>query len=448
MTATAFNDTATQEDDVLTPPSTNTNDNSAQPKENPASDNNSDNNGKGGDVAAVVETSEPDCCEPQDTADRIIEIEQRIRDGDYTEGELEHLKELLDREKYQLKQEEAEMYAENQFTINRFSDEPKTKTPLEELIDEYNATIDAAKKLSHVTGDIYNLITQRDQSYYYPTADYEKRLGKEYFQHAINWHYWNKIFKYAFLSDNVNRKIYNLYQSTMLKLKTVEFNKENICNALNTFKAEAETELLADIVECFGNVLKDDSRLQQWRKDIEKEKEKGNDIVAVRVEKKIICSGDSPSRIENVIRLFDNKPAEKEYAPIMEIIYSAKKENNLRKVDTKYFKVDIFKDNRYHLTFKNLSLLRMFNVYVNKKVGRLPEYYGIKNYIHLTSWECCLVNVIENKARWEDCRDSYEELRKNYNTYNVNPFETFWNNFINSNKCIAEVFAVNDSYCL
>ncbi len=87
-----------------------------------------------------------------------------------------------------------EMYTDEAFTINKFSDEPQLKTPIEELIDEYNTTIDAAKKLSHVTGNIYSLITQKDNSYYYPTAGYEQRLGKEYFLHAINWHHWSKVF--------------------------------------------------------------------------------------------------------------------------------------------------------------------------------------------------------------------------------------------------------------
>ena len=88
-----FDDTATQKDDELTPPSKMTNDNSTPQIENPASNNNSDNNGKGGDITAVVETSD-------------------------------------------------------NFTIDRFSEESQTKTPLEELIEEYNATKDAAKKLS------------------------------------------------------------------------------------------------------------------------------------------------------------------------------------------------------------------------------------------------------------------------------------------------------------
>ena len=427
-------ETATQKDDELTPPFQMTNDNSTAQIENPASDNNSDGNGKGGDIAAVVETSEPFYCERQDTADRLIELENELRDGTYTYGEREHLRELIDRTKYRLEQEEAEMYAEseNEFTINRFSEEPQ-QTPLEELIEEYNETKDAAKKLGHVAGAIHRLMTQKDNSYYYPAQDYEKQYGKEYIDAAINRHYWEQIFSYDFFQEVSGAKTYNLYQSTMVKLTKVEFNKENIHNILSDFKAECKAELLADVVSCFGTVLKDDLRWKHWHKE--------NDQTPLMVEKKIILNSDDKVReVEKVIQFFDDGQTEKEYAPIMDIIHQAKNENNLKKVDTRYFKVDIFKGNRYHLTFKNLSLLRKFNLYVNKITDRLPASYGVLYYCRLTAGERCLVNKIEGKKTWEDCKRSYEELRNNYDNYNVNPFETYWNNFVNSNKYLAEIF--------
>ena len=172
---------------------------------------------------------------------------------------------------------------------------------------------------------------------------------------------------------------------------------------------------------------------KRWREDTSQ---------PVTVDKKIIVGGGYISagfydaqKIETLLNIFDNSTNYSDYENLIAIVHDAKADKKQKKIDTKFFSVDLFKGDRLHLTFKNLHFLKK----------RLPLDYGVKAYGELSEQERRLVDEYEGK-------NSYEELHNNYTTYNVNPFETYWNNFVNSNKYLVEIFnnnaAVNDSHCL
>lgn len=58
-----------------------------------------------------------------------------------------------------------------------------------------------------------------------------------------------------------------------------------------------------------------------------------------------------------------------------------------RDIDTKYFKVSVFKKGTMHITFKDEDLLRRFNIHVGKKRNFLPMDYSNKDYKDLTPKE-------------------------------------------------------------
>ena len=58
-----------------------------------------------------------------------------------------------------------------------------------------------------------------------------------------------------------------------------------------------------------------------------------------------------------------------------------------RDIDTKYFKVSVFKKGTMHITFKDEDLLRRFNIHVGKKRNFLPMDYSNKPYEDLTPAE-------------------------------------------------------------
>jgi hypothetical protein len=58
-----------------------------------------------------------------------------------------------------------------------------------------------------------------------------------------------------------------------------------------------------------------------------------------------------------------------------------------RDIDTKYFKISVFKKGTMHITFKDEDLLRRFNIHVGKKRNFLPMDYSNKDYKDLTPKE-------------------------------------------------------------
>ena len=71
-------------------------------------------------------------------------------------------------------------------------------------------------------------------------------------------------------------------------------------------------------------------------------------------------------------------------------------------IDTKYFTVNLYKKGTAHLTFKDLDLLKKFNLYCGKKLNWLPDDYGRKNYSDLTEEEKAIADSFEGKESYQD----------------------------------------------
>ena len=79
-------------------------------------------------------------------------------------------------------------------------------------------------------------------------------------------------------------------------------------------------------------------------------------------------------------------------------------------LDTKYFTVTLYKKGTCHLTFKDLNLLKKFNLYCGKRFNWLPDGYGTKPYEDLSDAEKAIADSFEG-------RESYEETFKNQEFY-------------------------------
>ena len=73
-----------------------------------------------------------------------------------------------------------------------------------------------------------------------------------------------------------------------------------------------------------------------------------------------------------------------------------------RNIDTKYFAVTIYKKGTCHLVFKDMALLKKFNLYCGRKQNWLPDDYGRKPYSHLDDEEREIVDSFEGQKSYED----------------------------------------------
>lgn len=77
------------------------------------------------------------------------------------------------------------------------------------------------------------------------------------------------------------------------------------------------------------------------------------------------------------------------------------KQGKRRKIETANFYISIFKKGTVHFEFKDLDILRRFNVLVCKKKGWLPMEYSNKPYNNLNSDQEVIVQEFEGKSNYK-----------------------------------------------
>lgn len=222
-----------------------------------------------------------------------------------------------------------------------------------------------------------------------------KKLKKEF---------WGDVFGlrsfYKYMTSNQRGIIKENYRLICQK----EFNEKNILTFLKNLVAQMPDAVEKSIIEVFdticGFALKDD----YWR-----DEEYKNNIhyfnawktnSGYKINKKFIIPFDSScifsEDLESICSYF--KPTKNKHFTIKEHLDDFKRwGEQKRNLDTEYFKISIFKKGTVHFVFKDLDLLRMFNVYACKNKNFIPKHYANKNYDDLTSEEKQVVNNFEEK---------------------------------------------------
>ena len=83
-------------------------------------------------------------------------------------------------------------------------------------------------------------------------------------------------------------------------------------------------------------------------------------------------------------------------------LHVAEQQGQNRGIDTKFFTVTCYKKGTCHLVFKDMELLKKFNLYCGRKKNWLPDDYGRKPYCHLDAEEKAVVDSFEGAESYED----------------------------------------------
>lgn len=95
---------------------------------------------------------------------------------------------------------------------------------------------------------------------------------------------------------------------------------------------------------------------------------------------------------------------------LFEVLERAELAGQTKKINTKYFLITFFKKGSCHLEFKNLDLLKKFNLYGSRMKGWLPPTYGKHTYKDMTTEEKNVIDEFEGKQ-------SYEKVMNNKDYY-------------------------------
>ena len=108
-------------------------------------------------------------------------------------------------------------------------------------------------------------------------------------------------------------------------------------------------------------------------------------------------------RLTDIEKIFDylDQGETGENIELLQALRLAENGGQNRNIDTKYFKMTFFKKGTCHLQFKNLDLLKKFNIYGSQRKGWLPPAYGKKAYATMDAEEKAVVDEFEGAAEYQ-----------------------------------------------
>ncbi len=273
------------------------------------------------------------------------------------------------------------------------------KTALK-LFDELNAFNRMCKKLDDVT-EIFEM-----KNSFQSARDIAKR---------INGAFWTRLLYSEELARLMTGDVQRNYSSKIRQMREYEFCLENILQ----LKMDLVKNLTDNLDEAIMKVWYNFTARFHWRDEQSKNVHyysgwKTNDAFAVnkkviiplyafsewRQELELYRVRSQLEDIEKVFNYLDNgRTVDSGMANKLEV---AQAQGVSRGIDTKFFEVDLYKKGTCHLKFKDMGLLKKFNIYCGKKSNMLPDDYGREPYHDLDDEHKAVVDSFEGK-------DSYQE---------------------------------------
>ena len=307
-----------------------------------------------------------------------------------------------------------------------------TYDEIEQLIAYHDAEVYAALSLYDEVEN-YNRVCLKNE-HNYPNEIFKIEInavgGKGDKPHAaivrtINYKYWWKLFHTETISKIVTSKVRDDYQKRITNMADFDFNERNILQLKEDLICNLFKNIDAAIMRVFDMFTHNFSYEEQSKNIHYYSGWKTNK--AFYCNKKVIIplyAFDHWSRtdwsfetykvrgeIEDIERVFNHLDGGRtENLELYEQLRKAQENHQYKNVDTKYFTIDFFKKGTAHLKFKDMELLKKFNIYAGRRKQWLPPSYGNKHYEAMDEEEKAVVDSFEGKDSYEDTfynRDFY-----------------------------------------
>lgn len=304
----------------------------------------------------------------------------------------------------------AEREQANIQTVARFGE-------LYALIDSYRAEVKAALNLYDEIINYNQLCVHTDFNEVFEIKVKGHGGGRTGIVKAINYNYWYRLLHSKELEQLLTADAQRQYASKLNEMENYEFNERNILQ----LKADLAKNLFGTIdvaiMKVWNNFTHQFSTdnaanihyYNGWRTN-----------KAFKVNRKVIIPMYAFDYIGERIDLYkvSSELADIEKAmnyldcgrteafDMAQVLQDARAQGQTRGIDTKFFKVDVFKKGTAHLTFKDEQLLKKFNLYCGRKLHWLPDDYGYKPYESLDDEERAVADSFEG-------RDSYRQTFNN-----------------------------------
>lgn len=250
---------------------------------------------------------------------------------------------------------------------------------------------------------------------------------------SVRYKYWEAFFARPEICKKMTGEMQSEFYSRLGELKKIEFNLDNIYELQIRMTKDTIGSIENAIMELFHEFARDHSWYAECANNIHHYYNGWVTNKCGVINKKVIIPLDGfrdswdrrggrvldlgyrPRRkladIEKVFSYLDTGITDC-WETVENIMEKARNEYQSQNIEFKYFTVTFYKKGTAHIVFKDMELLKRFNIFAGQREGGLPPSYGKKAYSDMTEREKAVIDEFQGK-------DDYNEVFLNNDKYIV-----------------------------
>lgn len=237
------------------------------------------------------------------------------------------------------------------------------------------------------------------------------------FLEAVRYKYWSTFFNRPEISRRMTGDMQNEFLSQLDKLKYIEFNLKNIAEIRLKLSQSTVESIEKAIMDLFHEFARDHSWYSECAKNIHhyyngwatnkcgvinkkviiplngfSSWSGGPDIASYNVTRKL-------ADVEKVFSYLDTGMTEA-WESVANALQKAQESWQTQKIELKYFTVTFYKKGTTHIVFKDMEILKRFNIFAGQREGGLPPSYGKKTYGEMSDRERAVIDEFEGEESY------------------------------------------------
>lgn len=246
----------------------------------------------------------------------------------------------------------------------------------------------------------------------------------------VRYKYWEAFFARPEICKKMTGEMQEEFYSRLGELKKIEFNLDNIYELQIRMTKDTIDSIENAIMDLFHEFSRDYSWYAECAKNIHHYYNGWATNKCGVVNKKVIIPLDGfhdsydrrggrvldlgyrPRRkladIEKVFSYLDTGITDC-WETVDKIMERAQADYRSQDIEFKYFYVTFYKKGTAHITFKDMELLKRFNIFAGQREGGLPPSYGKKAYSDMTEREKAVIDEFQGEADYNEVYQNSEK---------------------------------------
>lgn len=247
---------------------------------------------------------------------------------------------------------------------------------------------------------------------------------------SVRYKYWEALFARPEICKKMTGEMQNEFYSRLGELKKIEFNLDNIYELQIRMTKDTIGSIENAIMELFHEFARDHSWYAECANNIHHYYNGWATNKCGVINKKVIIPLDGfhnswdkrggrvldlgyrPRRkladIEKVFSYLDTGITDC-WETVDNIMEKAQSEYQSQNIEFKYFTVTFYKKGTAHIVFKDMELLKRFNIFAGQREGGLPPSYGKKAYSEMTKQEQAIIDEFQGEADYNEVYQNSEK---------------------------------------